>query len=130
MSPSMLNTPSVITRIVRSASAARISRSVARSASISPCGKILRSAFVSRMPSMMLAWFSSSLTIVAALGGEDRDDAGVAGEAGLEGEDGLDVLEHGQPCLELLVEAHRAGDGADRPGSGPESLDRVHGRAP
>ncbi len=68
MSPSMLNTPSVMTRIVRSASVARMSRSTPRSASVSPCGKILRSAFVRRMPSMMLAWFSSSETIVAPSG--------------------------------------------------------------
>ena len=35
---------------------------------MSACGKILRSALVSRMPSMMLAWFSASLTITAPSG--------------------------------------------------------------
>src|SRR5207237_8706284 len=36
-----------------------------------------------------------------ALGREDRDDAGVAGEARLEGQDRLDVLEGGEARLEL-----------------------------
>ena len=49
-----------------------------------------------------------------ALGREDRDDAGVAGEARLEREDRLDVLEGRQARLELLVQPHRAGDRADR----------------
>ena len=58
-----------------------------------------------------------------ALGREDRDDAGVAGEARLEGQDRLDVLEGGEARLELLMQAHGAGDGAHGSGAGSVPLD-------
>ena len=54
------------------------------------------------------------------LAGHDRDDPGVAGEAGLEGEHGLHVLERGKRRFQLLVDAHRPGDGADGPRAGAE----------
>ena len=52
-----------------------------------------------------------------ALARDHRHDPGVGGEAGPEHERRLDALELGQVALELLVERHRAGDGAHRPGA-------------
>ena len=77
---------------------------------------------------MMLAWFSASADDHRTLRREDRDDAGVAGESGLEGEHRLDVLERGQPRLELLVERHRAGDRPHRAGARTVALDRLDRR--
>ena len=69
MSPSMLNTPSVTTRISRYGAPAPsrpgsvASARTSRSESMSACRNTFRGAFDSRMPSMMLAWLSSSETI-------------------------------------------------------------------
>ena len=89
---------------------ADLAQRLAAGASMSACGKTLRSALVSRMPSMMLAWFSASRDDDRALRRQDRDHAGVGGEAGLEGEDRLDVLELGQP----RAPAPRAGSSCRR----------------
>ena len=125
MSPSMLKTPSVMTRIVRSASAARTSRSALRSPSTSRCGKILRSALDSRTPSMMLAWLSSSLTIVAPSGARIGITPVLAVKPDWKVSTASTCLNVGQARLELLVEAHRAGDRAHRAGARAEPLDRV-----
>ena len=63
--------------------------------------------------------------------GEDgRDGAGVGREAALEDDDRLDLLELGELPLELHVDRHRAGDGADRSGADAESLDRLERALP
>ena len=79
---------------------------------------------------MMLAWLRASLTIDRALRREDRDDAGVGREARLEGEDRLGVLEGRQARLELLVEAHGAGDRAHRPEPAPKRSTASSAAAP
>ena len=67
MSPSMLKTPSVMTRMCsvgarRSALGACLAQDRSRP-STSLCGKTARAALESRTPSMIEAWLSSSLTI-------------------------------------------------------------------
>ena len=58
--------------------------------------------------------------------GEHRGDgAGVGGEAALKDDDGFDVLELGEPPLELHVHFHGSRDGAHRAGADAELLDRV-----
>ena len=74
---------------------------------------------------MMLAWLSASLTIVAPSGARIGITPVLAVKPGLEGQDRLGVLERRQARLELLVEAHRAGDRPHRPGARAEALDRV-----
>ena len=59
-----------------------------------------------------------------------RDRARVGGEAALEHDDRLHLLELGEPALELDVELHRAGDGANRPRTNAELLDRRQRRGP
>jgi hypothetical protein len=72
MSPSMLKTPSVTTRVRRYGSpvsgrpTSLASRSTSRSASTSLCGKTFRGAFDIRMPSMIDAWFRLSETMRSA----------------------------------------------------------------
>jgi hypothetical protein len=56
------------------------------------------------------------------------DGAGVGGEAALEHHHGLDVLERREPALELHVQFHRPGDGADRAGADAVLRDRVERR--
>ena len=52
---------------------------------------------------------------------QDRGDrAGVGGEAALEDDDLLDLLELGEPALELHVDFHGAGDRAHRAGADAE----------
>ena len=67
MSPSMLKTPSVMSRMVRSAppGAFGTRARIVRMASMSLWAEDLRSALDSRMPSMIEAWLSSSETISA-----------------------------------------------------------------
>ena len=81
---------------------ARASRSTFSRPSTSLCGKTARDAFDSRTPSMIEAWFSSSLTIRSASVVIAGIDAAVGGEARLERQHRLDVLEVGQPPLQLL----------------------------
>ena len=58
--------------------------------------------------------------------GEDRGDgARVCGEATLKYDRSFRFLEFGQPSLELHMNRHRAGDGADRSGSDAPPLERV-----
>ena len=102
---------------------ARASRSTFSSPSTSRCGKTARDAFDSRTPSMIEAWLSSSLTIRSRVGRDRRDRAAVGGQARLQRQHRLDVLEIGQPPLELLDQLRRAGDrahgaGARRPARG------------
>ena len=86
----------------------------ARAASTSLCGKTLIAARLSRQPSMMLAWFSSSEMMTSSFVEDRRHGAGVGGEAALEHDGRLGLLELGEPALELHVDRHRAGDRAHR----------------
>ena len=79
---------------------------------------------------MMLAWLRASLTMTAPSGARMGMTPGVGREARLEGEDRLGVLEGRQARLQLLVEAHGAGDGAHRARAGAEPLDRIERRRP
>ena len=83
---------------------------ISRAASTSLCGNTLMAARLRRQPSMMLAWFSSSEMTTSSLREDGRHRAGVRREAALEDDDGLGVLELGEPALELHVHGHRAGD--------------------
>ena len=66
---------------------------ILRAASASLCGKTLIVARLSRQPSMMLAWFSSSEMTTSSLVRMDDDGAGVGREAALEDDHGLGLLE-------------------------------------
>ena len=114
----MLKTPSVITRIVRSRiGRAHVASARCGSASMSACGKILRSAFVRRMPSMMAG-------VVQGI----ADDRRALGEPGSGSRRCWRCtpdwkVRTASVCLnvcearfELLVEAHRAGDRPHRSG--------------
>jgi hypothetical protein len=59
----MLKTPSVMSSFRCDAGSSRRMR---RAASTSLCGKTLIAARLSRQPSMMLAWFSSSLMMTSS----------------------------------------------------------------
>ena len=61
-------------------------------------------------------------------GQDGGDGAGVRGEAALEDDDGLGLLERGEPALELHVDRHGAGDRADRAGADAEPPRRVERR--
>ena len=64
-----------------------------------------------------------------ALAHQRLEDSQVGGEARLEDERRLRVLELGEPTLEVLVDRHRAGDGADRARAGAPFFGRLdHGR--
>ena len=123
MSPSMLKTPSVMTRMRRyaplGAAVGRASRSTRSRPSTSLCGKTARDGL--GQPDAVDD--RGVVELVAddqvALAGDGRDDAAVGREAGLEGQRRLDVLEGRQPSLELLVQLHRARDGAH--GAGPDA---------
>ena len=59
-----------------------------------------------------------------------RDRSGIGREAALKHDDRLDLLELGEPALELHVDRHRARDRPDRPGSDAERLSRLERRFP
>jgi hypothetical protein len=117
----MLKTPSVMRSFRCDAGS---SRRIRRAASTSLCGKTLIAARLSRQPSMMLAWFSSSLMMTSSFVGAGR--CGVGGEAALEHDGRLGLLELGEPALELDVDAHRAGDRPHRSRAHTVALQRMH----
>ena len=79
---------------------------------------------------MMLAWFSASLTIVAPSGARIGMTPVLAVNPDWKVRTASVCLNVGQPRLELLVEAHRAGDRPHRPRSRAEPLDGVERRLP
>ena len=117
MSPSMLNTPSVMTSTVRVRAAVGV-------AHVAQCVPKRIDVGVRKDPALGLGEpdavdDAGVVERVAdddgALRRQDGDDARVRGEAGLEGQDGLGVLEVGQARLQLLVQGHRAGNGPHGP---------------
>ena len=116
----MLNTPSVMSSLRCDAGR---SRRIPRAASTSLCGNTLIAARLSRQPSMMLAWFSSSRDDDVLFREHRRHGAGVGGEAALEDDHCLGVLELGEPALQFHVHRHRAGDRPHRAGPDAVALD-------
>ena len=77
---------------------------------------------------MMLAWLSASLTITAPSGARIGMTPVLAVKPDWKVRTASVCLNVGQARLELLVEGHRAGDRAHRPGAGAEALDRLDRR--
>ena len=74
---------------------------------------------------MMLAWLSASLTIVAPSGARIGITPVLAVKPDWNVSTASVCLNVGEARLELLVEAHRAGDRPHRPGARAEAFDRV-----
>ena len=74
---------------------------------------------------MMLAWLSASLTIVAPSGARIGMTPVLAVKPDWKVRTASVCLNVGQARLQLLVEAHRAGDRPHRPGARAEPLDRL-----
>ena len=121
----MLKTPSVMSSLRWPAGRSLM---ILRAASTSLCGNTLIVARLRRQPSMMLAWFSSSEMTTSSLVRIAETVPAFAAKPLWKTTTALDLLELGEPPLELHVDLHRAGDGADRPDADAEVLDRL--RAP
>ena len=134
MSPSIQKTPSVTTRISRYGPApsgrpvSRASRRISRrrldvAVRIDLAGRLRQAHAVDDRGVIEGVGHDQ-----VGLAGDDRDDAGVRGEARLERQDGGRALERGQLGLERLVHRHRAGDRPDRAAPDAELAHRAERR--
>ena len=119
MSPSIENTPSVISSCRRPGRACSPRRS-ASAWSASLCSNTLISARESRAPSMIDAWFRRSHTITSCLSRIAATVPAFAVKPDWNISASSACLKLGEPALELTVQRHRAGDRAHRTRAGAE----------